>query len=265
MPDFDAKSDVALLGQAAREAGEIALNYYKRDPEVWTKGNDSPVSEADLAVDAFLREQLCGARPDYGWLSEETTDSDDRLNRNHVFIVDPIDGTRAFIEGGRDWTVSVAVVTGGRPVAAALFAPVHGEMFLAGAGLGMTLNGALTSAGDADTLDGARIAGPRNILKHAGFTGTGIKLAGFIPSLAYRLALVGTQRLEAAVARARSHDWDLAAADLIVHEAGGRLTDTDSRPIRYNTENLRHPALVASKAGLHAKLVDKLAEATAPQ
>jgi len=254
-------ADVVLLADAAREAGAIALGYFRRDPKVWTKDQDSPVSEADIAVDAFLRDRLCGARPDYGWLSEETADSADRLTRDHVFIVDPIDGTRAFIDGRRDWTVSVAVVRGGRPVAAALFAPVHEEMFVAGAGRGAFLNDAPIAPSAKADLNGARVAGPKSILNHAPLAGSGITAAGFIPSLAYRLALVGAGRLEAGVARPNAHDWDLAAADLIVHEAGGVFTDIAGRQIHYNTEDLRHPALLASSSALHGVLTPMVAAA----
>lgn len=262
MPGVDLESDAALVGEAARNAGAIALGYFKRDPRVWTKGNNSPVSEADIAVDTFLRERLGAARPDFGWLSEETDDTGDRLRRDRVFIVDPIDGTRAFIDGGRDWTVSIAVVAAGRPVVAALYAPIHEELFVASAGSGATLNGAELSAGTRADLAGARIAGPRSILRHSALKSAGIESAGFIPSLAYRLALVGTGRLDAAVARPRAHDWDIAAADLIVSEAGGMLTDTSARPVRYNTEDLRHPALVASSAHLHTRLTRLVADAT---
>ncbi len=262
MPGSEFETDAALIGQAARDAGAVALNYFKRDPKVWTKDNNSPVSEADLAVDAFLRERLGGARPEFGWLSEETDDTRDRLSRDHIFVVDPIDGTRAFIDGRQDWTVSIAVVADGRPIAAALYAPVHDELFVASAGSGAMLNGETMAPGTRADLAGARVAGPRSILRHTALKEAGINAAGFIPSLAYRLALVGTGRFDAAVARPRAHDWDIAAADLIVTEAGGRLTDTDGRPIRYNTENLRHPALVASSADLHDQLTRLVADAT---
>ena len=249
-----AANDAALLTDAAREAGAIALSYFRRDPKVWTKGQDSPVSEADIAVDKYLNETLIGARGEYGWLSEETADTPDRLSCERVFVVDPIDGTRAFIEGGSDWTVSLAVVEAGRPIAAALYAPVHDEMFVAGADAGVTLNGGQLTPSDRTDLNRARVAGPRNMVGHALMRKAGIKSAGFVPSLAYRLALTVTGRLDGAVARPKSHDWDLAAADLIVHEAGGRMTDSNGRAIRYNTENLRHPALVAAPAGVHEGL-----------
>ena len=116
MPDAELspdQADLALLREAARAAGEIAMRYFKQSPEVWLKGGSSPVSAADYAVDKFLRESLMAARPDYGWLSEETADNDARLSARRTFVVDPIDGTRAFLDGRATWCVSVAVVEGG--------------------------------------------------------------------------------------------------------------------------------------------------------
>ncbi|PLX36173.1 MAG: 3'(2'),5'-bisphosphate nucleotidase CysQ [Hyphomicrobiales bacterium] len=272
MPDADTpltsphagfESDLALLEQAARAAGDIALKYFRRDPEVWTKENDSPVSEADYAVDRYLRETLTAARSAYGWLSEETADDGERLERTRVFIVDPIDGTRAFVEGKDDWTISLAVVDDGRPVAAALFAPVHGEMFLASAHGGTTLNGAAIRPGETSDLARARLAGPWPVLKPVIARFPGLTNVGFIPSLAYRLALVADGRLDGAVARPNAHDWDLAAADLLVHEAGAKLTDASGATIRYNSAEIRHPALIAAPTALHEPLRKSVADGLA--
>ena len=133
MPDAEAVSDraddLALLTEATREAGRIALGYFKRDPKVWTKGANSPVTEADLAANHSLHASLTAARPDYGWLSEESADTPDRLARRRLFVVDPIDGTRGFIDGNPDWCVSVALVEDGAPVAAVLYVPTRDEFF----------------------------------------------------------------------------------------------------------------------------------------
>ncbi|NLH79589.1 MAG: 3'(2'),5'-bisphosphate nucleotidase CysQ, partial [Phyllobacteriaceae bacterium] len=108
MPGADAtlSEDLSLLAETARAAGDVALSFFRRDPAVWHKSGGSPVSEADVAVDRLLAERLCAARPAYGWLSEETADGPDRLERRRVFVVDPIDGTRAFLRGDEEWTVS---------------------------------------------------------------------------------------------------------------------------------------------------------------
>ena len=136
MPAADAISeagtgDLQLIRDAAREAGDIAMRYFKRNPEVWLKGGHSPVSEADYAVDKFLRETLIAARPDYGWLSEETVDSAARLEARRTFVVDPIDGTRSFLEGRSTWCVSIAVVENGNAVAGVVDCPAKDEIYWA--------------------------------------------------------------------------------------------------------------------------------------
>jgi myo-inositol-1(or 4)-monophosphatase len=252
--------DLDLLRDAAREAGEVAMRHYRRDPRTWAKGK-SIVSEADLAVDSLLKDRLRTARPDYGWLSEETADGPERLGLRRVFVVDPIDGTRNFLEGGREWTVSLAVVEDGRPVSAVLFAPVLDQLHEAGAGLGARLNGEPTRvSGEAD-LAAARAASPRRyagpLAEAAGIPREAIR---FVPSLAYRFALVAAAELDFAVGGSGSHDWDIAAADLIVHEAGGALTGLDGRPLRYNGEHLRHPPLIAANAALRPQVTALVAE-----
>src|SRR5499425_2835123 len=152
------------LASAVREAGALALHMFRGRPASWIKGASSPVSEAALAVDALLRERLLAIR-DAGWLSEETEDDPARLQRSDVWVVDPIDGTRAYLEGLADWAVSVALVSAGRPVVAALYAPVADELFLATAGGGATLNGAPIAASEGEALAGAKLSGPKRRLE----------------------------------------------------------------------------------------------------
>lgn len=239
------EADLDLLREAAREAGKVALGYFRRDPRRWTKEGDSPVSEADLAVDRRLHEVLTRARPDYGWLSEETADTAERLSKRRVFVVDPIDGTRAFLAGDGQWTVSLAVVEEGRPVSAAIYKPCGDEMYLAQKGRGTTMNGATVRVSQRPGLSGARFAGPKAIAGHTEISSRGIDYAGYIPSLAYRLALVADGRIDIASARGRACDWDLAAADLLVQEAGGLVTDLAGERACYNKADVRHGALVA--------------------
>ncbi|WP_228869717.1 3'(2'),5'-bisphosphate nucleotidase CysQ [Roseibium aggregatum] len=253
-------ADVRLLELAARQAGDIALGFFGQDPETWYKGKAgmSPVSEADLAVDRFLADYLRSARPDYGWLSEETADDRSRLNHERVFIVDPIDGTRAFLAGGDEWTVAIAVVEAGRPVAASVFCPRRDEMFLARTGGGAWLNGARLAVSDRTGLSGATLTGPHSIVANqdvvaAGFVGTEI-----LRSLAYRLAIVAAGRVDVGAARGGPSDWDLAAADLLVQEAGGVLTDLSGRNLIYNRAKTGHPALIAAPVALIGPVRDAL-------
>ncbi|MEW5420422.1 3'(2'),5'-bisphosphate nucleotidase CysQ [Amorphus sp. 3PC139-8] len=255
---MDLGTDAGLLEEAAREAGRIALGYFDTDVRRWTKGDDSPVTEADIAVDRFLRERLGAARPEFGWLSEETADTAERLSRQNVFVVDPIDGTRAFIRGADEWTISLAIVTDGRPVAAAVYCPRRDEMFLAAKGRGSFLGGTRLATAKTDQLSGARIAGPRKVTAHAAAKAAGVREVAFVPSLAYRLALVSAGRVDAAASTRGPCDWDLAGADLLVHEAGGRLSQLSGDPLLYNRERPVHPPIAASGAPLHAALLSLL-------
>ena len=243
--------DVALLSTAARAAGALALTYFRNRPKTWAKGETSIVSEADLAVDRLLAEQLRAARPHYGWLSEETAGDGDGLDRDRVFVVDPIDGTRGFLAGETEWTVSLAVVVNGRPVAAALYAPALDIMFTAAAGAGATRNDVPLRASDRAEIAGAHLAGSRRLVREI-LEATTIRLEyrGFIPSLAYRFALVAAGEVDVAVARPGAYDWDLAACDLLVHEAGGQLAGLDGEPPRYVSSDARHPLLLAAAPAL---------------
>jgi myo-inositol-1(or 4)-monophosphatase len=259
--------DLDLLIAAAREAGALAMTYFRNGPKTWAKGETSIVSEADIALDRLLFSRLTEARPDYGWLSEETADDEARLSRERVFVVDPIDGTRGFLAGGDEWTVSLAVVDKGYPVAAALFAPSLGVMFEAKVGEGAFRNGHRLQASARTELAGASVAGSKRLVREAqDVASVPLEYYGFVTSLAYRFALVAAGEIDAAIARPGSHDWDLAAADLLVHEAKGRLADLSGNRPRYNGREPRHPTLLATTPALSeamAKVVEKTDRAQA--
>jgi myo-inositol-1(or 4)-monophosphatase len=242
------------LAAAVREAGVLALGKFGSPLKSWTKGNASPVCEADIAANELLHDRLANI-DDIAWLSEETEDDPARLAARRVWIVDPIDGTRAFIAERPDWSISVALVEDGRPIVAAVFAPVADEMFLAVAGEGATLNGSpiMSTTG---SLDGASIAGPAGYLNR--LRAIDARLIPFpkIHSLALRFARVAQGAVDAAIASGNSHDWDLAAADLLVHEAGGALTTFAGQLLIYNRANPVHRPLVAAGRERHAALLD---------
>src|SRR5205085_6447601 len=164
-PRAEPKALSPILIDAVREAGALARDMFGRELKTWIKHGTSPVSDADIAVDQLLRARLTGAAPDYGWRSEESGDEPARVAGKRVWIVDPIDGTRAFIRGIPDWTIAAALVENGRPLAGVVFAPAEDALFAAVKGCGATLNGAPVRASDAGTLEGARAAGPRRHLE----------------------------------------------------------------------------------------------------
>lgn len=245
------------LMAAVREAGEVALAKFRAPLKSWTKVNASPVSEADIAVNDLLQNRLLKAHEDIAWLSEETEDDPARLNARRLWIVDPIDGTRAYIAGRPDWSISAALVEDGRPVVAVIFAPVTKDMFLAIAGDGAELNGAAmrTTTG---ALQGIRVAGPAGYLKRLQAVDESFAVHPKIHSLALRFARVAEGAIDAAFASGNSHDWDLAAADLLVHEAGGALTTFTGQLLAYNRTVPVHAPLVAAGRDRHAALVNLL-------
>jgi myo-inositol-1(or 4)-monophosphatase len=247
--------DIALLRRAGDEAALLALTYFRRNPRVWEKEGGSPVSEADMAVDARLAEVLLRERPDYGWLSEETADNEMRLERERVFVIDPIDGTRAFLTGAREWTISLAVVEAGRPVAAVLVAPALGVTFHAVLGEGAFADGRRLAARTSVTLAEARFASSRRYASAVEARGPSRK-PRFVASLAYRIALVASGEIDVAIAKQNARDWDLAAADLLVHEAGARLAPPGGGMLRYNRRDTAHPTLIAANPALFGEVVE---------
>jgi myo-inositol-1(or 4)-monophosphatase len=193
----------------------------------------------------LLQAALCDPAGEMGWLSEETEDDPRRLQKRRLWIVDPIDGTRSYIAGLPDWSICAALVEDGRPVLAAVFAPVDNEMFLATAGGGATLNGAPITISDGGS-DGARVAGTAGYLRHLQALDSRIIAVPRIHSLALRLTRVAQGAIDAAFAANNAHDWDLAAADLLVHEAGGALTTFAGQSLTYNQAHPVHPPLIAA-------------------
>ena len=255
----DAEQDLALLRDAAREAGAIAMRYFGKNPEVWLKEGASPVSEADYAADAFLRNALLAARPHYGWLSEETADDPARLAARRTFVVDPIDGTRGFLQGLDTWCVSVAVVEGGKPLAGVLECPARKETYTALPGKGAFLNGRRVQVGSPRPR--MEIAGPKAMIDRlpADWQAQLIR-APHIPSLAYRLAMVASGALDATFVKPNAHDWDIAAADLIVREAGGELITRDGLAPTYGGAVIRHGVLAAGSGDLFAAMAAVIAD-----
>jgi len=251
LPVDDLRDARDVLAAAVREAGALALSTFRGSLRQWLKGASSPVSEADIAVDSFLRRRLTDAFPTYGWLSEETEDDPRRLETKEVWIVDPIDGTRSYLDGRDDWVVSVALAVAGRPRLAALFAPVTDEFFLAVEGQGATRNGVAITVNPGTGFEGAKLLGPKRFLGRLNDLHPAAVPLPRLGSLALRLARIAHGGADIALVGGRSHDWDLAAADLLVHEAGGVLTDIDGERLTYNRPAPVHGLLVAASRLRH--------------
>jgi myo-inositol-1(or 4)-monophosphatase len=250
---------VAALEEAAREAGELALGFFrpgeKTSAEITEKAGGSPVTEADYIVDKYLKSRLEALLPDAGWLSEETIDSSARLTKDLVVVVDPIDGTRGFVAGNRTWAVAVALILHGRPLVGIVHAPALGETYVGVKSGGARLNGSAINVSSRLELDAeARVAAPTRFAEDLRRAGLQFQLQPKIPSLAMRIAYVASGALDAGFASENSHDWDIAAADLILHEAGGLLAGLDGAPPIYNRSDTRHGVLTAAPAQIQAQI-----------
>jgi len=249
---------VAAVSEAVYVAGKLALAYYRPGATtvagIFHKSGGSPVTEADQIVDRYLAQELPPLSPEAGWLSEESEDSAARLSRERIFIVDPIDGTRGFMRGHSGWAIAVALVENGRPVLGIVHAPALGATYIAVQGAGARLNGEIITVSKTAALtSGAIIAAPGSLAERLRQTGLEFELQPRIPSLALRIANVASGALDAGFASANARDWDIAAADLILHEAGGLLTTLDGSEICYNSAETSHGPLIAAPARIHAE------------
>jgi myo-inositol-1(or 4)-monophosphatase len=251
------EADLALLCATVREAGALALGHFRKPLRHWDKpGGAGPVTEADLAVDLLLRERLGAARPGYGWLSEETEDDLRRQSHDTIFIVDPIDGTRAFLGGKPGWCVAVAVVHHGAVVAAAAYLPVTGELYAAALGGGATCNGApLEPSARSEPVGALVLTGAQQMAPEHWPGGAPMVERVFRPSLVHRFCLVGGGAADAALTFRPCWEWDIAPGALIAAEAGCTVTDSAGHPLRFNAPAPRLPGVIVAPPGLHDALM----------
>ena len=224
-------------------------------PQVWEKLPGNPVSEADIAVDSFLKRELGALLPAAGWLSEETVDHPERLERGLCWLVDPIDGTRDFIRGRPGWCVSVALVSAGRPLIGMLSAPARGEFWSATAGQGARRNGGALASSRRTTLPGARV--PADALAKAD---QDLVLVDKPNSIALRIAMVAANEADLLATLRWGFEWDIAAATLIAREAGAAVSDAFGAPLDYNKRDPRAFGLLVTAPAIHGAAVDRLAE-----
>lgn len=258
------ENDLVLLIDAAQSAAKVAMRYWRQTHEFWEKADGAgPVTEADLAVDSLLKDRLLAARPNYGWLSEETEDDLARLGHDHVFIVDPIDGTRAFMAGERTWAHSLAVARQGRITAAVVFLPAHSKLYTAALGSGARLNDQQIYSSQRANLQDATVLSAKSNFDPLHWPGGMPPIRRhFRASLAYRLALVAEGRFDAMLTLRDTWEWDVAAGSLIVEEAGGRVTDRHGAKAAFNSATPMLPGMLTAGPSVHRELSRHLIPAT---
>jgi myo-inositol-1(or 4)-monophosphatase len=253
-------SDLDLLRVAALDAGRIAMKHFGQKPKIWDKGDgQGPVTEADLEIDAMLHARLLGAHPDAGWLSEETEDDARRLTRDKVFVVDPIDGTKSFINGNHNFSHSLAISEGGRVTAGVVHLPARGLTFEAALGKGAFLNGEPITASVAEAFEGARVLASESQFRSRLWSSTPPPVERhFRASLAYRMCLVAQGRFDGMVTLRDTWEWDVAAGVLICEEAGATATTRTGDRATFNQPTPRMAGMLAAAPILHQRLMEHL-------
>ncbi|WP_380055770.1 inositol monophosphatase family protein [Falsihalocynthiibacter sp. SS001] len=253
--------DLALLQDAAKASGEIAKKFWRLKPEVWDKPDGAgPVTEADLAIDTMLRTELLEARPDYGWLSEETEDTRERLDHEHVFIVDPIDGTRAFINGAPTFSHSLALAKNGKVTAAVVYLPMLDRLYCAALDTDATLNGTKILASARKETEGASTLTTKvNLADHLWHESVPELDVHLRSSLAYRLCLVAQGRFDLMLTLRDTWEWDVAAGCLIAERAGAIVTDQRGDAVNFNNARPLLHGLVAGPEGIQSDIILRLA------
>ena len=258
------QDDLERIRAALLRGGAILKQFSPAEVGVTYKSTNSPVTDADVAVDEALRDEL--PRADEGWLSEESPDDRVRLERRRVWIVDPLDGTREFIEGIPQWTVSIGLTEDGEAVAGGVYNPSTEELFLGARETGATLNGAPLAVSTRATLEGATVLSNRWALRKrpAEFAPQPFRVLT-VNALAYSLALVAAGRADAMWSRSPKHEWDTAAGTALIMAAGGRVATYEGGPLRFNAWPPRAPGIIATNGPIHRAVERFLARLPKPR
>ena len=252
----DLRRELDTAREAALAAGEILERYFRdRGFEINQKSKDNPVTTADFDADHELKRLLRGAFPDYGWLSEETADNAERLSRERVWIVDPLDGTKEFIKGIPEFVVAIALAENGSPILGVTYNPIKGEMFWSTRGGGCFMDGERVHVTLTPTLINATVLASRSETSRGEWkTYEGNIQVKPIGSVAYKLALVAAGRADATFTRTAKSEWDIASGAALIIEAGGRITDIDGSDMRFNKPSVKLKGFVASNSLLHQEI-----------
>ena len=243
------------IAEIAAEAARIALGRCGTDYQRWEKEPGHPVCDIDLMVDNFLREQLIALDPEAGWLSEETADESDRIERSRVWVVDPIDGTRDYLRGRPGWAVSVALAEDRRVRSGVLAAPARDEIWTAEAGKGAWRNGERLKVSGRTGFPGARV--PADSLPRVD---SDLVMVAKPNSIALRIAMVGAGEADLLATLRWGREWDIAAAALIAQEAGATVTGALGQPLTFNSPDAATFGVLATTPAIHDAAVERLRE-----
>lgn len=259
MQGFKASSEHNLVKESILEAGKLALKWFKKDPEQWKKDDGSLVSKADIEINDLLNKLLKNKNPEFGWLSEENEDDKSRLNKKITFVVDPLDGTKAFLEGKKEFSISVAIVKNGLPISGIVFSPSTDEMFEAEKNKGSWKNNKKVIISNYNKLEKCKMIAFKPMFSHPAWKEPWPKMdVENRNSIAYRMALVASGQYDAMMALNSKNDWDIAAGDLLISESGGIVTLHTNKKIIYNTENTKKPSVIGTNKAIHEKIIKRV-------
>ena len=259
MQEFKASSEHNLVKESIVEAGKLALKWFKKDPEQWKKDDGSLVSKADIEINDLLNKLLKNKNPEFGWLSEENEDDKSRLNKKIAFVVDPLDGTKAFLEGKKEFSISIAIVKNGSPISGIVFNPSTGEMFEAEKNKGSWKNNKKIIISKYKKLEKCKMIAFKPMFSHPAWKEPWPKMdVENRNSIAYRMALVASGQYDAMMALNSKNDWDIAAGDLLISESGGVVTLHTNKKIIYNTENIKKPSVIGTNKSIHDKIIKRV-------
>ena len=259
MQGFKASSEHNLVKESILEAGKLALKWFKKDPEQWKKDDGSLVSKADIEINDLLNKLLKNKNPEYGWLSEENEDDKSRLNKKITYIVDPLDGTKAFLEGKKEFSISVAMVKEGIPISGIVYSPSTNEMFEAEKNKGSWKNKKRIRISKYNKLEKCKMIAFKPMFSHPAWKEPWPEM--YIKnknSIAYRMALVASGKYDAMMALNSKNDWDLAAGDLLISESGGIVTLHTQKRIIYNQINTIKPSVIGANELIHKKITKRV-------
>ncbi|HVM97720.1 MAG TPA: 3'(2'),5'-bisphosphate nucleotidase CysQ [Candidatus Acidoferrales bacterium] len=253
--------ELHIATEAARAAGTIVRWWYESGYTVREKGDrgDSPVTEADVEADTWIRETILAAFPDDGWLSEETRDSAERLSKRRVWIVDPLDGTKEFIQHIPEYVVAIGLVENGVPVLGVEYNPIRGDLFAGIVGQGAWLNGFPMRVSETAGLSGARVLTSRSETARGEWKEFEAELSlHHTGSVAYKLGLIAAGRGDATFSLIPKNEWDVCAGAALITAAGGRITDRYAQPLRFNQAQTQLPGIIACNAALFEPIIGLL-------
>jgi len=251
-------NDLAKIEHALALAGVVVSTFTSGRIKAELKASGDPVTAADIELDKVLRKTLVDA--DDGWLSEETDDDLTRLKKRRVWIVDPLDGTREFVDGIDEWCISVALVSDGQVTAAGIYNPAADRLFLGSTQTGVTLNGRPVATSTQATLTGARILASRTEVGKGLWERFADSEFTIVPvgSVAYKLALIAAGLADATFTLVPKNEWDVAAGTFLVTAAGGKVIDTQGRTLTFNRPRTLRAGLVAAGPKLFSPLNEML-------